>query len=158
MPIEISWATIGKLVIAGLATYVLLPLALVVRDWLLRKTIQKIVLTQNCKKKITELAWLERQLDKHYSQPSGGGWKDGEEFYRIGEKIVPQHEYLKYCGKQHEIMSRLKILELELHNRSSVMAWVFHRYKQAEPNPVPQWVEEARERFKNFGGKATKGP
>jgi hypothetical protein len=105
MPLDVTWATIGKLIFAGVVTYVIAPVLLVLRDWVLRKILEKFVLTESLRKMITEYTWKEHLYRSEYSAPSGGGYRDGGEYFHVNGVEVSEIEYAKYSATQHSLIS-----------------------------------------------------
>lgn len=148
MELEISWTTIFKFLAAGLGTYVILPAALVCRDWVLRKVLQRFILNEKLEKQITEYAWKEKQWDEKHSKSFGGGYRNGVEYHFVDGKEVSFDKYCEFSAKQYSLQHELRVLYENINSKSALINWLFKHYKQNEMNPIPEWLEEERKRFR----------
>lgn len=147
--IDITWGTIAKLMLVGFGTYVFLPAALILRDWVLQKAIQTFILNEKFEKKISEYGWRQAAWEKHFAKSFGGGYRDGIEYHFVGDDEVDENTYLEFTAKQYEAQSKLRQLYLEIDNKSALLNWLLKHYKMQETNPIPKWIEEECERFSN---------
>lgn len=155
MPLEITWATIAKLMLAGFATYVITPAFLVLRDWVLRKTLEKFVYTKSLQKIISEYARKEHLLESEYSAAFGGGFRDGKNYFIVGDKEVSLAEYSDYCAMQTSLVQSTQLLFVKINGKAAMINWLFKHYKQDEPNPITEWLELERKRFSGNGSIAS---
>lgn len=154
MPLDITWTTIAKLMLAGFATYVIAPALLVLRDWVLRKTLEKFVYTESLQKMISEFAWKEHLLDSKYSSSFGGGFRDGKEYFMVGDREVSLAEHVDYSAKQHDLIQSTQMLFVKINGKAAMINWLFRHYKQDEANPIPEWLEQERKRFSRNDSQA----
>lgn len=155
MEITISWSTIVKMMIAGFGSYVLLPAALILRDWVLRRLLERYFLNEDLERKINEYAWKERMWDTKYSKSHGQRYSgDGAITYLVDGEEVDMNTWITFQTRQTELLRELRDLYSFINSRSSFVKWIFSHYRQNEENPIPEWVAQEQERLreKRSGG------
>lgn len=146
--LDISWGAIGKVLIAGLGTYVLLPAALVLRDFVLWRVIDAYILNRELRSKIEQHADLVHMWNKEYAVDRCVRHEGGKTTYTInGEKVTPQQ------WEQHRLASdrtekSIEEIDLYIRRKSNFLNWLMRHYKQDATNPIPDWFQNDVERLK----------
>ena len=144
---DITWATIFKLIITGGFTYIILPLLFVLRDLILRKLTEVFILNNKLQKQITHYVHLISIQNKQYAKTiriihePGKGTK----FTLNGEEIT-EKEYNDYNKNSEKILNSIYKLELEIQRKALIVDRMIAYYKHGMTNPVNKWVEIAKER------------
>jgi hypothetical protein len=152
--IDITWGAILKLMFAGFGTYIFLPAALILRDWVLQQVIRLFILNEKFEKKISEYGWRQAAWESHFLKSYGSGYRNGVKHYTIGDEEVDESSYFEFSAKQHEAQQKLRHLTVEINNKSALLNWLLKHYKMQESNPIPDWVKEEYERFANKNAKS----
>jgi hypothetical protein len=140
---DITWSAILKVMIAGLATYVLLPAALILRDMLLWKIINVFILSDKLRKKIREYAYSADVYNQKYS----GKHDFGENEIESG---------LSFMAESQKAQDHIQDLRLYINRKSRLLGWLLIHYKQEFNNPIQEWKEQAKaevERQKKLANK-----
>ena len=142
---DLSWSIIVKVLLAGLVTYVLLPLALVGRDFLLWKVIDWFVLNSKLQSRIHMYAndvWYLRT--KYNGDMVQGRGDDGTLTYSISGRPVTKQEFERYWNAWEFHDKRAAVSNLYVQRRHNLMVWLIRHYKlDKEENPIPKWQESA---------------
>ena len=83
---DISWGAIGKILLAGIATYVLLPAVLIIRDAVLWKLINKFILTSKLQLEIRRYVELIHDWNTKYAGEACISSTDTVFFNRVVQK------------------------------------------------------------------------
>lgn len=129
---DISWNAILKVMVAGLATYVLLPAALILRDMLLWELINRLILNRKLRKKVRDYAFLANEYNKKYS---------GQHEFREGEL----ENGLVFMAESQKLQDDIQDHRLYINRKSRLLSWLLTHYKQEFKNPIQEWKEQAKE-------------
>jgi hypothetical protein len=129
---DITWSAILKVMIAGLATYVLLPAALILRDMLLWKLINTLILNDGLRKKIRDYAL---KADEYNVKYSGEHKFEGDEF----------ENGLDFLSASQKAQNEIQDLRLYINRKSRFLNWLLVHYKQEFDNPIQEWKKQAKE-------------
>lgn len=145
MTIDLSWSVIAKVLLAGAATYVVLPLVLVGRDFLLWKVTDWFVLNNKLRTRINMYAndvWYLR--NKYNGDMVQGRNEDGTLTFSLSGQQVSKEEYLRYFDAWEFHEKRAVISNLYIQRRHNLMVWLIRHYKLGkEESPIPKWQESA---------------
>lgn len=139
---DITWASIFKIMAAGLATYVLLPAALVLRDWLLWHLINFYILNDKLRNEVRRYAYLAQQWNEEFSGK--------REFH--GDEIDQGLNYLK---RSQDAQDELQKSKLFIDRKSRFLTWLLKHYKQEAVNPIGEWKKQAAEELKRRSGETS---
>lgn len=139
---DITWAAIFKVIIAGLVTYVLLPAALILRDWLLWHLINIYILNDNLRKEVRRYAFLAQQWNEEFA---GKREFDGDKF----------DEGLSYLKRTQDAQEELQKCKLYIDRKSRFLTWLLRHYKQEAVNPIGEWKKQAAEEMKRRSGESS---
>lgn len=143
MDIQISWETIFRLLLAGIVTYVIAPALLVLRDLVLWKIIEVLIL--NDKLRVDVELWasarwmLQNVLNKKpgFSLDSQGAPTS----YSLDGKTVPKEAFDKYFNERRVYEERVTTLGPKLQFKNNLVGWLLRHYKQeGEQNPVSELI------------------
>lgn len=141
----ITWANIGKLIVAGISVYVIQPLLLVARDAVLWTAIDKWILTGDLKERINEFLQLEEEKEDGPKVTGVDMFEDGKGIYTIDGKIVNKEEYDQLRAKWKASARRVAICRNVIDTKRQRLGWLIRHYKQPEvENPIDRMLAEAR--------------
>jgi len=150
--LSLSWASVGKVLTGVGLAYILAPLLLVFRSYLLFKVIEKFLLTSKLNFDIGICESDRWHLNNKYQKKRSIQIpvSDGVTKYEIdGEEVTPE-EYENYESglKMHE--SRFQFLDAKINARQNLVYWLTSHYKQdGFNNPIPVWRKNAYDRLEN---------
>lgn len=139
---DITWVSIFKIMAAGLATYVLLPAALVLRDWLLWHLINFYILNNKLRKEVRRYACLAQQWNEQFS----------------GKRKFPGDEIdqgLNYLKRSQDTQDELQKSKLFIDRKSRFLTWLLKHYKQEAVNPISEWKKQAVDELKRRSGETS---
>ncbi|MDH3343124.1 MAG: hypothetical protein OEM07_05320, partial [Gammaproteobacteria bacterium] len=85
---ELTWGTIGKLLVTGLGTYVIFPAILILRDFLLWKFINIFILNKKLREQIRTYATRRSIWNSAFAVDVQIDNKDGKTCYQIDGKEI----------------------------------------------------------------------
>jgi phosphate/sulfate permease len=150
--LSLSWESVGKVLTGVGVAYILAPLLLVFRSYLLFKVIEKFLLTSKLNFDIKICESDRWYLNKKYQKkrnikiPVSGGMTKYE---LDGEEVTPEeYEHYESGLKLHE--TRFHLLDAKINARQNLVYWLTSHYKQdGFNNPIPIWRNDAYERLEN---------
>ena len=140
---DISWSAILKVMLAGFATFVLLPAALIIRDMILWKLINFFILNDKLRMKIRDYA-LKAEL---YNEKYSGQHSFDESQIEKG---------LKFLTESQKAQDEIQDLKLLINRKSRFLNWLLVHYKQDYVNPINDWKKQAKEEIDNRKQSANK--
>ena len=146
---DITWATIGKLLLTGLSTYVVFPAVLIFRDYLLWKFIDYFILNEKLHEKIRGYAIRANMWNETYAIKKSKGIKDGKGTYTLNGKEVTQKQWNDHKAIEDDLR---KYMQTDMHyikRKAVFLSWLLKHYKQDESNPIDGWLKDAIERASN---------
>lgn len=148
MELTIGWGTIAKLLLAGIGTYVLIPAFLVVRDWLLWKSIEKFILIDRLRALITMRAndvWYLNNKYNYQRQVKMG--QDGSKYY-LNDIEVSWEEFNNVNAAIEFHSNRADVAGTNIVWKSNLLNWLLRHYKQeGDSNPIVKWEKAANEKI-----------
>lgn len=145
---DISWAAIGKILIAGLASYVLLPAALILRDFILWKLINAYILNTKLREAIKRQAILINLWKKTYAVNKNTTLKDGKTTYSINNKSVTKEKMNAHEKDSENVKKSIEENEIYIKRKSNLLTWLLKHYKQDNLNPINEWLKKDTEQLK----------
>ena len=136
---DITWAAIGKVMVAGLATYVLLPAVLIVRDYVLWRLINAYILNDSLRKAVRRYA----SLADHWNEKYAGTREFGSD----------HDEFLKDWESSEKAMREIQDVKLYIDRKSRFLTWLLRHYKQEQINPIGDWKKQAKEEVEKRKGR-----
>lgn len=146
---DISWSVIGKVLIAGLGTYVFLPVFLVFRDFILWKLINTYILNKELEEKIRQYAIYINLWNTKYAIKSKISNIDGETTYLMEGKEVTGEKWNKHHNESENISKLMEKTDFYIRRKSNFLNWLLKHYKQDSSNPIDAWLQKDIERIKN---------
>ncbi len=148
--LNLSWSSVGKVLSGVGLAYLIAPLLLVLRSYLIFKIIEKYLLTSNLHFDIgicESDRWHLRnkyQKKRNIKIPVSGG----ETIYELDGESVTREEYENYESGLNMHQSRFHLLDAKINSRQNLVFWLTKHYKQDGFNsPVPVWRQEAYDRL-----------
>jgi len=139
---DITWASIGKVTLAVIGTYVFLPAFLVLRDSVLWLAIRHLILTGKAQLNVRKYVTLAHEWNtQHAVNAKMSIYKSGTE-YQIDGKLVSAEDYQRHSMRSAEIRKDLRKLELDLDRRAKYLSWLIKHYHQEPFDPINQWKKE----------------
>ena len=117
--------------VAGLATYVFLPAALIIRDYILWKMIDAYILNDNLRKEVRNFARLADNWNSNFT--SKKTFKDVDKEF---------HNHMVSSQKLRDELNKSKLF---IDRKSQFLTWLLIHYKQDAPNPIGDWKKQAIE-------------
>lgn len=148
--LSVSWSSVGKVLSGVGVAYILAPLFLVFRSYIIFIVVEKFLLTSKLLFDISicesDRWYLRNKYQKKISMkiPVSGGVT----VYQLdGEEVTPE-EYENYESGLKMHQSRFYILDAKINSRHNLVFWLTKHYKQDGFNsPVPAWRNEAYDRL-----------
>jgi hypothetical protein len=128
---DITWVTIGKILVAGFATYILLPGALVFRDQVLWKVITTFILNDKLRSEVRRYARLADTWNKNYV----GKKEFGED---------SEQELFKHLDASQKLQDEINKSKLYIDRQSRLISLLLKHYKHEAPNPIADWKKQAK--------------
>lgn len=144
---DISWGAIGKILLAGIATYVLLPAVLIIRDAVLWKLINKFILTSKLQLEIRRYVELIHDWNTKYAGEACISSTDKGTKYTINSREVTAEQFYRNDEKSRELKDELWPLELKLHRKAKFLKWLLKHYQQEAIDPINEWKESEEKRL-----------
>lgn len=145
---DITWSAIGKLLFAGLGTYVFFPAALIFRDYVLWKFIHKFILNEKLDRSIREYAVLVNIWNTKFAVKTHFGIKDGVTTSIIDDQDVTLIEWKAYHDDRERVEKSMDENDLYIRRQSNFLTWMLKHYKQDATNPINDWLNKDIERMK----------
>lgn len=145
---DITWATIGKVLFAGIGTYVVFPAALILRDYLLWKFINAYILNEELIKNIQEYATRVTIWNNNFAVKTSMKCKDGDMLYTIDGEMVPVEQWKEHYDSRGNLEKMMRKNKLFIDRKSNFLTWMLKHYKQDESNPINDWFKKEIERNK----------
>jgi hypothetical protein len=139
---DISWVSIGKVLVSFLGVYLVLPFLLLIRDLLLWKVICKVCLTKGLRNDVRRRAMFAYEWNTKHAvkmELNGNG-------YFIDGKAVTQKEFHKHEDRGDFLSSEISQLDLTINARSKIVGLLIKHYKHDAKNPVGDWMESEYKR------------
>lgn len=143
---DLSWGSIFKVLVAGLATYVLMPAFLILRDYVLWRAVSTFILNDKLRTKVLSYAAMAHQWNTKYTTVESRMDHTVEgAVYSIGDARVTEEAWLKYQKEVDDLQKRIMETKLYIDRKSRLLTWLFRHYKQETENPIPEWKKQAKE-------------
>lgn len=142
----ISWDSIIKALISGLGVYIIFPLVLMLRDAVIWKAVNTLILTDELYSTIRSYAirsqiWNHKFADKKVSIRSS----DGITLYFVEEKSASKEEYNNYVAEQDKLLSLINKDQQYIARKKALLNLVITNYKQQFNNPISKLVDDELE-------------
>ena len=148
---DITWSAIGKLLVAGLGTYVFLPAALVLRDFVLWQFIRAYSLNSKLRDQITRYAVLVNTWNSNYAVDKTIERKEGKTACAIKGKEVSLQEWTNHLEASNKLSNSIEETELFIRRKSKFLNYLIKHYKQDTTNPIDEWVKNEGSTRKRVG-------
>lgn len=140
MTIDISTASIIKVLLGGLFTYFIFPAVLVGRDMFLHYIIQKFI-TNSSLNSLIRICESDRwYLKNRYSKTARAkiGTEKNPSKFLIDDEEVEYKQFQEYVKNKEFHQTRYYITNASISRKHNLIVWLFKHYKQAEgDNPIP---------------------
>ncbi len=146
---DITWFSIAKVVIAGLITYIFLPLFLMIRDVLLWKVIRQFLLTDKLRTAIKRRSLLVYEWNAEHVVTAV---QNSERFY-IDSLPVSEDKFYAYIDRGEYLSQQITSLDLFINSRSQIVGLLLTHYKHSAANPIPEWLESEYKRIERRSTK-----
>ena len=150
---DITWGAIGKLLLAGIGTYVVFPAALILRDYLLWKFIHFFILNEKLRKQIRTYAIQINIWNTTYAVKTNFSHKDGKTTYTINSKEVTSSEWKTHHDGRDNLQKTMQESFLYINRQSNFLKWMLKHYKQDATNPIDEWFKKDIELTKERGNE-----
>lgn len=146
---DISWATIGKVMLAGIGTYILLPAFLVIRDAVLWWAINRYILNGQAQLNVRRYVELRCKWDTKYAGNTRIKSDEHGSKYFIKGNEVAQEEFNRHSSRSDEIRKDLMKLKIDLDRRAKFLKWMLKHYQQEPIDPINEWIKDEEKRLHN---------
>lgn len=147
--LNLSWYAVGKVLLGVGFAYLMAPLLLVLRSYLLFKVIEKYLLNSSLHFEIdiceSDRWYLANKYQKkrNIKIPVSGG----ETIYELDGEQVTREQYESYESGLNMHQSRFHLLDAKINSRQNLIFWLTNHYKQdGFKSPIPEWRQEAYDR------------
>jgi hypothetical protein len=132
----VSIGTLLKIAGIAIGTYVLLPLFLVVRDYLLWKIIDRFIITEELLHKISLYSNYLVQWNNNYVGKASIQKTPETVRYSINEEEVSEREWNEYRKNRDQLQDQMNKTIWFIQRRSNLVTWLLKHYKQDSDNPI----------------------
>lgn len=140
---DITWASILKLVIGavsgGFLTYIFLPLALILREFLLWRLIRNFLLTAKLRQSIHRYSVLVYEWN---TSGHAGVTSVNATGCFIGDKKVALDEFSKFVDRGEYLSEEIELLNSYISGRSRLVSLLIKHFNQSAENPIPRWKKQ----------------
>ena len=150
MDIDITFLSILKLMGAAFITYVFLPLALVCRDFVLWKAIDRFILTDELIHKINVYASFLVNWNTNFVGKVSIESKHNTTKYFIDDEEVKKEKWDAYRKDRDDLQDAMNKTLFYIKRRSNLVTWLLKHYKQESDNPVKKLSDTANLREKEL--------
>ncbi len=133
---EITWATIGKILLAGIGTYVIFPAALILRDFLLWKFINAFILNEALMKNIREYAIRVNIWNNNFAVKTSMQLKDTDVLYTIDGEKVSVKKWKEHHDGSDNLAKLMQENKLYIDRKSNFLDWILKHYNQERSDPI----------------------
>jgi len=145
--LDITWSAIGKLLLAGLGTYVLLPAILILRDYILWKLVNTFILNEKLRRKVKSLAIFMQLWNENYAKDVKINSENNKTTYFVGGEELTSEEFKSYREKEDKLKSQIEEAQLYIKRKSNFLNWLLKHYKQDATNPINDWLQYDTDRL-----------
>jgi hypothetical protein len=138
---DITWAAIGKILLAGFASYILLPAALILRDQVLWKVITTYILNDKLRNEIRTYARLADHWNKNFA---GKKNFDGDAF----------EGFAKHVESSQKAQDELNKSKLYIDRKSRLLSLLLKHYKHEAINPIGEWKKQAHKEIEKHNNES----
>lgn len=151
---DLTWGSILKVLVAGLATYVLMPAFLILRDYVLWLVVKTFILNDKLRTEVLRYAAMANEWNAKYAEvESRIDHTDDETVFSIGGDQVTQEVWLKHNKETEDLQKSIMEVKLYIDRKSRLLTWLFRHYKQETENPIPEWKKQAGSRVERSANK-----
>lgn len=154
---DLSWGSIFKVLVAGLATYVLMPAFLILRDYVLWRVVNAFILNDKLRSEVLRYAAMAHQWNTKYVSVESR-LEEAEELtvYSINGKHVTEEAWFRYQKEVDDLQKEIMKAKLYIDRKSRLLTWLFRHYKQETENPIPEWKKQARDQVEKSANNSLK--
>ncbi|MCL1056906.1 hypothetical protein L2729_02730 [Shewanella gelidimarina] len=145
---DLTWASVLKVVIAGVGTYILLPAFLILRDLLIWKLITTCILTKKLRNSVKQYAHLVHKWNSIYTVKA----VEGKSGYVLGGTSVDKAKFDDHINKMDIVSDKINDLDLYIKRRSRLLGLMLEHYKHKGINPIPEWLEKEHKKAESGQG------
>lgn len=151
---DLSWATILKVMVAGLATYVLMPALLILRDYVLWRVVNAFILNDKLWTEVLRYAAMAHQWNTKYTTVEGRmDHIDDDVVFSVGGERISEEAWIRYQKEVDDLQKRIMESKLYIDRKSRLLTWLFRHYKQETENPIQDWKKQAKEQVEKSASK-----
>lgn len=143
---DLTWSAIFKVLSVGLATYILMPAFLILRDYLLWRLVNAYILNNELRRAVFRYAALAHRWNSKHVVESKIDSSSGEVIYTIGGEEVSKDAWYKFQKESDSLQRQISELKLLIDRKSRLLTWLLRHYKQEQTNPIDDWKVQAKER------------
>lgn len=141
--IDISWATMLKIVTVSIGTYIVLPAFLVLRDLLLHWIIGKLILTKELNILIMVCEGDRWFINNRYNKSTKISYGANSIYCEIDGEPVTKEKFEEYEKGKNFHVGRFEYADSKIAFRHNLLTWLTKHYEQAGGgNPIPRLREQ----------------
>ncbi|WFE72135.1 hypothetical protein P8S55_03365 [Halomonas sp. M1] len=144
---DVTWGAIGKVLLAGLVTYIFLPAVLIARDYVLWRVISVYILNDDLKRKVTQYVQLAHKWNNEYAGQSKIEFDDDKTRYLINGQEVSQEDWHQHFEESGQVGQQLRDLKLEIDRKARFFKWLLKHYGQEAIDPINEWKKVEMKRL-----------
>lgn len=144
---DLTWGAILKVIVAGLGTYVFMPLFMAARDFVLWKIINKYILNGALELKVRRYVELKNKWNAEFIGNSRASTNDGNTIYEINGKQVEASDWAAHLEESKRISRELGELTVHIDRKAWFLKLLITHYKQQAVDPINDWKKYEEERL-----------
>lgn len=144
---EITWAAVGKVMLAGIGTYIFLPAFLVLRDVVLWWAINRFILNKKAQVNVRRYVNLVNEWNTKYAGYSSISSDETGSRYTVNGQIVTEGDFIKCLNREDVVLRELRALKVDLDRRARFLRWLLKHYHQDIIDPINEWKKEEERRL-----------
>lgn len=152
---DVTWGAIGKVLAAGLVTYILLPAVLIARDYILWRVISVYILNNDLKLKVNRYVHLAHKWNKEYAGQSKIAFDDDKTTYLINGQEVSPEDWQKHYDESGQVGQKMRDLKLEIDRKARFLKWLLKHYGQEAIDPINEWKKAEMKRLERRDGDSS---
>lgn len=149
MEISLTFESILKVTLVGVASYIFAPAFLILRDLVLWFIVQRVIITKKLKADVTIWADAKGIEDEFIERLKGAQRIDNGEggvHYQIGGTECSESEYKEMVHEKQRVGEIRVTLQPNINFKEKLISWIFKHYEQTESaNPVTENKKRALE-------------
>lgn len=144
---ELTWGEIIRIVLVGLGVYLLLPLLLALRDFLVWRGITQFLLNQKFRSEVAQYVFLRNKWNAQFAGEYRIDFEKEPTEYFIRDQIVSKDEWEEFDKRSERLSKSLKEKRLFLDRRRMLVKALLKHYRSEDFDPVSSMIKAEQRRL-----------